>query len=70
MGTAGRRFGRRTLTLGTSNTPVGGAQSTRMSAAATAASVGRRQVTQKSTPATGQGSRLTRARRLAGEGTA
>ena len=68
MGTAGRRFGCRTLTLGTSNTPVRGVQSTRISAAATAAARGRLQVTQKSTPAAGQGSPLTRARRRAGGG--
>ena len=70
MGTTGRRFGRRTLTLGTSNTLIRGAQSTRISAAAPAGAGGRRQMTQKSTPATGQGSPLTRARRRAGEGTA
>ena len=68
MGTTGRRFGYRTLTLGTSDTPIRGAQSTRISAAAPAVARGRRQMTQKSTPAAGQGSRLTRARRLAGGG--
>ena len=70
MGTTGRRFGRRRLTLGTSDTPIRGAQSTRISAAAPAVAGGRLPMTQKSTAATGQGSPLTRARPLAGGGAA